>query len=76
MSRHPEQLLFGSVDLVIDGIESSGWQVIARSDGLEETAADDLVRWIEPELTTLRPLSGFPTEEEIRAADKIGRAHV
>lgn len=70
MSRHPEQLLFGSVDLVIDGIESSGWQVIARSDGLEETAADDLVRWIEPELTTLRPLSGFPTEEEIRAADR------
>ncbi|MFL0458210.1 hypothetical protein ACH0CV_12815 [Brachybacterium paraconglomeratum] len=70
MSRHPEQLLFGSVDLLIDGIESSGWQVIARSDGLEETAADDLVRWIEPELTTLRPLSGFPTEEEIRAADR------
>ena len=70
MSRHPEQLLFGSVDLVVDGNESSGWQVIARSDGLEETTADDLVRWIDPELTTLHPLSSFPTEEEIRAADR------
>jgi hypothetical protein len=70
MSAQPEQLLFGSVDLVVDGAESSGWQVIARSDGLAEATADALVRWIEPELAPLRALPGFPSEEEVRAADR------
>lgn len=70
MSPQLEQLLFGSVDRVVDGVESSGWQVIARSDGMEESTADELVRWIEPELAPLKPLSGFPTEEEVLAADR------
>ncbi|MGP9844018.1 GAP1-N2 domain-containing protein [Brachybacterium sp. 107] len=70
MSPGFEQLLFGSVDLVIDGQESSGWQVIQQTDGLDETTKDAIVRLIEPELAPICPLPGFPTPEEVRAADR------
>ena len=70
MSAGPEQLLFSSVDLMVDGVEHSGWQIVDRSSGLDGPLADDLVRWIDPELTPVRPLPGFPTAEEVRAADR------
>lgn len=70
MSPRFEQLLFGSVDLVVDGRESSGWQVIQQSNGLDEAAANEIVRLIEPELALVSPLSGFPTPEEVRDADR------
>jgi hypothetical protein len=70
MSPQFEQLLFGSVDLMIEGRESSGWQVIQQSDGLDDAATNEIVRFIEPELATVRPLSGFPTPEEVKAADR------
>lgn len=70
MSARPEQLLFGSVDLMVDGVEHSGWQIVDCSSGLTDPIADDLVRLIDPELTPVKPLPGFPTAEEVRAADR------
>lgn len=70
MSPGFEQLLFGSVDRMVDGQERSGWQVIQQSDGLDEAVTSEIVRLIEPELSPLRPLSGFPTQDEVKAADR------
>lgn len=70
MSPGYEQLLFGSVDLVVDGQERSGWQVIQQSEGLDDASTSQLVRLVVPELTPLHPLSGFPTPEEVKAADR------
>ena len=70
MSGGLEQLLYGSVDVVTDGVESSGWQVKAKTDGIAESRARELIQLIEPRLMPLRPLPGFPTEEEIERADR------
>ena len=44
MSPGYEQLLFGSVDLVVDGQERSGWQVIQQSEGLDDASTSQIGR--------------------------------
>ena len=60
MSGGLEQLLSGFVDVVTDGVESSGWQVKAKTDGIAESRARELIQLIEPRLMPLRPLPRVP----------------
>ncbi len=65
-----EQLLYTNVDHVVDGVERSGWQTMMRSPGLSEGDASTLYALIDPTLNPVTPLSGFPTEQEVAAADR------
>lgn len=65
-----EQLLYTNVDHVVDGVERSGWQTMAHSPGLSEDDASTLYTLIDPTLNPVTPLSGFPTEQEVAAADR------
>lgn len=70
MSTVWEQLLYASVDRVVDGQERSGWQIQESSPGLNDDEARQLVELIEPRLVPLASLSGFPSVEEIEAAER------
>lgn len=70
MSARWEQLLYTSVDHVVDGRASSGWQVKDRSEDMDDGLAQELVSLVQPQLNPIETLSGFPTEEEIAAADR------
>lgn len=81
--RAAAQLLYTNVDRMADGRATSGWQTMEVSAGLDEAGATLMRGLVEPSLNPLRPLPGFPTPEEIGAAErrfaqapKIGRAHV
>lgn len=65
-----EQLLYTNVDHVIDGVERSGWQTMVQTPGLSEDDASTLYALIDPSLSPITPLSGFPTAQEVAAADR------
>ena len=65
-----EQLLYTNVDHVVDGVERSGWQTMTQTAGLSEGDASTLYALIDPTLNPVTPLSGFPTEQEVAAADR------
>ena len=68
--RAAAQLLYTNVDRVADGRAVSGWQTMEVSAGLDEAGATLMRGLIEPSLNPLRPLPGFPTPEEIGAAER------
>ena len=65
-----EQLLYTNVDRVVDGQELSGWQTMATTPGMDEAEADWLRSLIDPGLSGTRPLPGYPTPEQVAAADR------
>ena len=65
-----EQMLYTNVDRVVDGQELSGWQTMATSAGMSERTADWLRGLIDPSITGMRPLPGYPTPEQVAAADR------
>jgi len=65
-----EQLLYTNVDHVVDGVERSGWQTMTQTAGLSDGDAGTLYALIDPTLNPVTPLSGFPTEQEVAAADR------
>lgn len=65
-----EQLLYTNVDHVVDGVERSGWQTMVHSPGLSEGDTSTLYALIDPTLNPVTPLSGFPTAQEVAAADR------
>ena len=65
-----EQLLYTNVDHVVDGVERSGWQTMTQTAGLSDGDASTLYALIDPTLNPVTPLSGFPTEQEVAAADR------
>lgn len=70
MSARWQQLLYTSVDHVVDGRASSGWQVKERSEELGDDLAQELVSLVQPQLTPIKNLTGFPTEAELASADR------
>ena len=68
--RAAAQLLYTNVDRVAGGRAVSGWQTMEVSAGLDEAGATLMRGLIEPSLNPLRPLPGFPTPEEIGAAER------
>ena len=65
-----EQMLYTNVDRVVDGQELSGWQTMATTAGMNERTTDWLRGLIDPSVTGMRPLPGYPTPEQIAAADR------
>ena len=68
--RAAAQLLYTNVDRMADGRATSGWQTMEVSAGLDEAGATLMRGLVEPSLNPLRPLPGFPTPEEIGAAER------
>lgn len=66
--RH--QLLYTNVDRFVDGVATSGWQTMETSPGLDGDTRDRLLALVDPTLNLVTPLAGFPTPQEVAAADR------
>ena len=64
------QLLYTNTDRLVDGEHSRGWQVLARSESLDEHLSSRALTLIDPQLNPVTSLAGFPTPEEIAAAER------
>ena len=65
-----EQLIYTSVDEVVEGVPLSGWRVKEQTEGLSEEQVAALLSNLRAELKPIRELDGFPSIEEIDEADR------
>lgn len=65
-----EQLVYTSVDEVVDGKTISGWHVKERSDGLTQEQVETLLTLVRQVLVPVTPLDPFPTNDEVWNADR------
>lgn len=70
VARAGVQLLYANVDRVVDGRETSGWQLMACEPAIADDLRERLLTHIRPELDLVVPLPDFPTPQEEAAADR------